>query len=131
MNDRNKNILIVDDDPCFLIFCEKLLQSLGHNIITARSAESAITEIVKLRNNSSQRLDFLLIDQNMEGMSGVNLLSYYKEMTNETIPIVLMSSDESRELKTRAKSLGAMTFVSKPITNKIGFMRMVDTFIAQ
>ena len=125
--DKKKNIVVVDDDPAFLFFCEKTLGSLGHNIHALSSGEDALNKIVELKKESGIDVDFLVVDQNMDGMSGINFMAYYKESGGKNIPIIMASQDSNKSLREKFKKLGGLAFFQKPIVKKVQFMRLVDT----
>lgn len=61
-------ILAVDDDPLVLMNVTALLEDLGHTVIEAQSGNAAL-EILR----GGQRVDLLVTDQSMPGMTGIEL----------------------------------------------------------
>ena len=62
-------ILVVEDDPLIAMSTVDMLEDLGHTAIEANSARQAL-EILQ----SGRRVDLLMSDQSMPGMTGVELI---------------------------------------------------------
>ncbi len=106
---RSLNIVIADDDPDLLDYYECLLTHFGHSIVgTARDGREAIET---LENPAIPPPDVLLLDHRMPGMSGIEAARYIiREMPS--IPIMILSADESIELE--ARLMGVRRFIKKP-----------------
>lgn len=81
---RKIRILCVDDEESPLVLRKCLLQKAGYEVITARSAQEA------LHIASSNRVDLVLSDYLMPGISGTELAQQVKAQYPE-IPVVLLS----------------------------------------
>jgi diguanylate cyclase (GGDEF)-like protein/PAS domain S-box-containing protein len=78
-----QTLLIVDDDVNVLSSLHRLFRRDGYQILTAQSPEEGF-ELLALH-----RVQVILCDQRMPGMSGTEFLSKVKEMYPETIRIIL------------------------------------------
>ena len=67
--DNRKTILVVDDQPAIVTFVSSLLVSNEFDVITASSGKEAM-EVSRSRKD---KIDLLLSDFQMPGMSGVEL----------------------------------------------------------
>jgi len=108
----NDSILIVDDDNMQREVSEKLLSRLGYKVFTAESGEKAI-EMVK-----QQSFDLILLDMVMPG--GIDGAETYRRIL-EVVPCqkaMIVSGFAETERVRFAQSLGAGTFVKKPLTMK-------------
>jgi signal transduction histidine kinase len=65
---RTATILVVDDDPLIASSAVNMLEDLGHTVIEANSGKRAL-EIL----DGGQRIDLLMTDQAMPGMTGIEL----------------------------------------------------------
>jgi CheY-like chemotaxis protein len=65
---RSATILVVDDDPLVAMSTVDMLEDLGHTVIEANSADQALKIL-----EAGQRVDLLITDQAMPGMTGVEL----------------------------------------------------------
>ena len=107
---QQSSLLLVDDEPTAL----KALQLvLGHysDIRTAADGQQALALI-------EQRLpDLVLLDDEMPGMSGMNLCKHIKSTPDLAhIPIIFVTANSSNELEAAALEAGAADFLGKPIS---------------
>jgi CheY-like chemotaxis protein len=77
-------ILCVDDEENPLLLRKCVLQKAGYEVLTARSGKEAL-ELV-----AEHKLDLIITDQLMPGMSGTDLAKQIKERYPE-LPVVLLS----------------------------------------
>ncbi len=78
-------ILVVDDDPLVLMNTAAMLEDLGHAVIEASSGEQALR---LLRRGG--RIDLMITDQVMPGMTGARLIGAVRD-EREALPIILAS----------------------------------------
>jgi len=102
-------ILVVDDEPMTLTVLSKKLTDKGYSVSAVDNSFDALKVI------EEQKVDLIISDIVMPGMSGFNLLTMLKNFYFLTIPIILISSFNKETIKLKSKSLGAAEFVSKPI----------------
>jgi|SRR6185312_13382051 len=102
-------ILVVDDEPMTLTVLSKKLTDKGYNVSAVDNSFDALKVI------EEQKVDLIISDIVMPGMSGFNLLTMLKNFYFLTIPIILISSFNKENIRLKSKSLGAAEFVSKPI----------------
>lgn len=82
----SETILVVDDEPDLVVVTEKILQSLGYEVITVASVSSALTVL-----QSQRRVDLLLSDVVMPGgVLGPELAQLARD-ARPSIRVVLMS----------------------------------------
>ena len=101
-------VLIVEDE---FINLEMLTNMLEHeyDIIQAENGEEAIKAIEK----NYERLSLVLLDLNLPGMHGFDILKRMRENENcRNIPVIVITSDKESEVESLNK--GAIDFISKP-----------------
>lgn len=105
-------VLVVDDSRAQRHVLAMYLRRWGYEVLEAESAEAA------LQHCASQRVDMVISDWMMPGMTGVDLCKRFKEMPKEGYGyfILLTSKSEKSEI---AKGLeaGADDFVPKPVSS--------------
>jgi len=103
-------ILLVDDTDLFLDLERSYLDRSSFIISTAQSGPEAISAI------RSKRPTLVILDLLMPGMDGDEVCRKIKSdpLTN-TIPIIMVSSDQDPELRERCYSAGCDAFVPKPL----------------
>ena len=104
-----KNIFVIDDDIDLLKTLEEELSSCNQdwNILTAENGKQGVGIL------DSHSVDLVVTDLRMPVMDGYELLTYLREK-RPTIPIIVMTADDSREVGQRLRSLGVEQFISKP-----------------
>lgn len=103
------SVLIVEDDPMVAEFNKQFLQELNGFKIggVANQVDEAI-EIIK-----SERIDLVLLDVFMPGKSGLDFLSYIREL-NENMDVILITAASDMEHIQSALRLGAVDYIIKP-----------------
>lgn len=71
-------ILVVDDEPNYLIVLSELLRDEGYEVFTADSGQAGLK---MAREND---LDLVISDMKMPGMDGIALLSKLKEFNQRS-----------------------------------------------
>jgi PAS domain S-box-containing protein len=84
-SEKQRCIMVVDDQPIILKMYERILTKNGYLTTIAHSGEEAI-EIIK---DSTCVFDGFVLDNNMKGMSGVELAKYLRDIEKYKGPIVL------------------------------------------
>jgi CheY-like chemotaxis protein len=103
-----KRILIIDDDIAHLSSTREILFSEGYEVYTHSEGFGATNACRQLNP------DLILLDVNMPGLSGENLLAVLQaNPATRDVPVVFYSSNEEDVLRTSVKRLGARGYISK------------------
>ena len=102
-----ENILIVDDELNHLNSLQELFSKENYNINIANSAIEAIAIIDK------DDIDVLLLDMNMPGMGGVEVMKHISKNDINTT-IIVVSGESTFEAAENALKYGAYDYVRKP-----------------
>jgi PAS domain S-box-containing protein len=78
-------VLVVDDDALVLMNTSAMLEDLGHEVMEATSGEQALRIL-----HRSERIDLVITDQMMPGMTGLQLIEEITSAHSE-IPVILAS----------------------------------------
>jgi two-component system cell cycle response regulator len=105
---RRESILVVDDDPSVMTVVEELLRALGFGAASASSGDEA------LRRLESERHSFLLVDMNMPGMDGFELIKQTR-LDFSDICIIAMTGFADEYKYIDIIRAGASDFIKKPI----------------
>ncbi len=100
-------LLIVDDEAQILSALKRSLYREGYEIITVETAAAA------LRILEQQRIDVILSDHKMPGMSGVQLLERAAEMSPHTVRMLITGWTEEIPPE-RLREIGICALVTKP-----------------
>jgi two-component system chemotaxis response regulator CheY len=106
------NILIVDDSPAMRRVVRRVMDISGVDVGKYMEAGNGLEALTVLR---SDWVDLIMTDINMPEMDGEKLLI---EVRNDpllsTIPVLVVSTDQSDARAKQMISLGADGYVSKP-----------------
>ncbi len=83
-------ILLVDDHPEYLLATQKLLEHEGHIVLTADSGSAAL-DILR-----SQKVDLLLLDYYMPGMTGEDVVTRLRQF-NGVVQVILQTGYASEQ----------------------------------
>ena len=101
-------VLVVDDEPSNLASLEKIFQRDGLRVMTADNAKTAL-EIAR-----THRVQVVLTDLMMPGVSGLELLKALRQASPDT-EVVVMTAYGTVETAVQAMREGAYDFVEKPL----------------
>jgi uncharacterized membrane protein len=104
----NARILIVDDEEANVLLLERTLHGAGY--ISIASTINPLKVIELYRNN---HYDLILLDIQMPGMDGFQVMESLREIEPDDYPLVLVITAEPGH-KQRALQVGAKDFISKP-----------------
>jgi DNA-binding NtrC family response regulator len=100
-------ILIVDDEPFNLDLLEQELADRGYSVERAGDGAEALGKF------ESFQPDLILLDFQMPGMNGIDVLKEIRKRGNET-PVVMITAYGTIERAVEAMKEGAYDFVPKP-----------------
>ncbi|MCW8916629.1 MAG: response regulator, partial [Magnetovibrio sp.] len=114
------HILIVDDDEMIRQFIDILLEGHGYkNLHHAENGWEAL-EIIK-----TTRLDCLILDINMPGMSGQDVMRHVRNSpSTEDLPILVVTAHDDRQERNDILNSGASNLISKPINQDLLLKRL-------
>lgn len=122
---QKKTILIVDDAELNRCVLSDILGD-DYNIVEACNGKEAI-EILK-RNDAS--ISLILLDLLMPEMTGFDVLAIMqKNHWHETIPVVIISSENSAEYIEKSYEFGVVDYISRPFDPSIVTQRVKNTII--
>lgn len=106
---RERGVLVVEDDPDLQWRLARMLTLRGNRVVGASAGEAAL-ELM-----SQWPVDLVLVDETLPGMSGMELARTINER-HPGVPVVLMSTQDSRESRLAARLAGAVAVVIKPFS---------------
>jgi two-component system, OmpR family, KDP operon response regulator KdpE len=106
MSDRNRKILIVDDELEIRRFLRASLHLYYHEIIEAGNGMDA------LEKTYSQKPDLLILDLGLPDLDGVEVTRQVREISN--VPIIILSVRNQEKDKIEALDAGADDYLTKP-----------------
>ncbi len=102
-----QKILLVDDEPLNLDLLEQELTDLGYGIEKAENGRTALEKL------AATPVDLVLLDYQMPGMNGIEVLEEIKK-TQPDLPVIMITAYGTIERAVGAIKSGAEDFVTKP-----------------
>ncbi len=107
MSQREKTILVVDDEPDILLFLEVAFAHAGYRVLTATTGEELISLLAR------EWPDLILLDMLLSGTDGRELTRQLKgQERTAQIPVLMISAHPRAEQE--ALAAGADGFLAKP-----------------
>ena len=130
---RTPVVLLVEDSPDDQEFVRRAFGAIEYRIElhTVANGEEALRYVRSAQTGSDDASwpDLILLDLNMPGMDGREVLARLKEQPETcTIPVVVFTSSQSEEDVVRAYQLGCNSFVKKPVGRE-ELIRLVELLV--
>ncbi len=108
------NVLLVDDSLPMRGIIKKIIKASGFNVQQFFEASDGIEALTIL---NQEQLDLVLTDYNMPQMNGLELLEEIKKSdTLKSIPVVVITTEGSKQRLVDFLEKGAMDYIKKPFT---------------
>lgn len=105
------NILLVDDDASLVEVMARLIRMLGHTVDTALSGEEAAAML----SVDMRQFDLLITDQQMERVSGIELIALARKHSPETACVLMSGHVDAVDGRSLANDSNAR-YIEKPFT---------------
>lgn len=103
-------ILIVEDNARFAEILAVFLKEAGYETSWVENSRQGI------RKALTDRPDLILTDLNLPDMTAIETIRILKKIPfTSGIPIVVLTAETARELKTKALKAGAAEYILKPV----------------
>jgi len=102
-----KKILIIDDEPNFLILLDRTLQDEGYQIFKTEKSQEALSAM------ESQTFDLVITDLAMPDIDGIELMQRIKKIYS-SLPFIIITGVGTVEKAVEAMKKGAYDFITKP-----------------
>ncbi|TMB17119.1 MAG: sigma-54-dependent Fis family transcriptional regulator [Deltaproteobacteria bacterium] len=100
-------VLVVDDERKMRRVLQIELERMGIDSVAAESGEEALARF------QSEKIDLVLTDLKMPGMSGLELLARVRELDAD-VPVIVLTAYGTVQTAVEAMKLGAFDYVLKP-----------------
>jgi two-component system chemotaxis response regulator CheY len=108
-----KTILAVDDSGSLRQMVAFSLKAAGYDVVQAVDGQDGLNKA------KEKTVDLVLTDQNMPIMDGLTLIKNLRELGSyQKIPILMLTTESSDEMKAKGKAAGANGWLVKPFDPK-------------
>ncbi len=109
-------ILVVDDEQSMRDFLAIMLKKEGHDVVTAENGSDALKAV------QAEIFDLVISDVKMSGLDGIDVLKATKEISPETV-VIMVTAFATAETAVEAMKQGAYDYIIKPF--KIDEMKFI------
>ena len=105
------NVLLVDDEASLRLTMGEFLKRAGYSVFTAADYDSAVV-------HQAENLDVAVIDINLPGKSGIQLL---QTLCNADVylPVIMITGEPNMSVIPEIVRAGAYDFIAKPIVKEV------------
>lgn len=100
-------LLVVEDEQSICWGLSQLGKSIGHEVATASSAESAFEAV------EHSRPDVIVLDVRLPGMDGITAIEQFRQRIGQ-VPIIIITAYGDLETAVKAVRNGAFEYIVKP-----------------
>ncbi|MBR0653756.1 hybrid sensor histidine kinase/response regulator [Plastoroseomonas arctica] len=121
-----RRVLVVDDNQMNRRVLGTILERAGHRVLLATNGEEALDIL------EGSGVDCVLMDLNMPGMGGVEVVKLHRfaALGRRPVPIVALTADATSDAPQRCLEAGFDAFLLKPVEPRI-LLELVDRLSAQ
>ena len=116
-------VLVVEDNPTNMTLAVFLLQSVGHQVLSAPDAEAGLTMA------RAAQPSLILMDIQLPGMDGLEATMLLKEdEATRNIPVIALTALAMKGDEERIRAAGCDGYIGKPMRYK-EFLETIATFL--
>ena len=120
---QKPSILIVDDSEMNRVILSEMLKD-EYRVLEADNGRTALDMV----DRYGDELSLVLLDIVMPGMSGFEVLGELSRHTTiDSLPVVMISSEDSDDVVLRAYELGASDYINRPFDARVVRRRVNNT----
>lgn len=101
-------VLVVEDEALQREMLMGHLESKGYLVVSAGTSEAALEQV------QARRIDVVLSDYRLPGMTGIELLEAIRKV-NPELPFLMVTAYATVDVAVKAMRMGAVDFLTKPI----------------
>jgi DNA-binding response OmpR family regulator len=118
-------VLIVEDDPVIMQLVKDVVEEEGYSVVSAQDGGEAYRILAKDNNFVAG-----IFDVKMPSIQGTDLLRHMqREKRLRSIPVLIMTSEQSIAMQSESLSAGAAIFLPKPFT-RVTLQRMFRALLS-
>ena len=105
----SKTILTVDDSASIRQMVSLTLSGAGYSVLEAVDGADGFAKA------TTNRVDAVITDLNMPNLNGIEFIRKFRgHPSSKGVPIILLTTESSEDLKRQAKDAGAIGWIVKP-----------------
>ncbi len=106
-------VYLIDDDPDHVLIISRAIREVAPDMVV-QAVDDGAAALEYLKQTETPP-DLILLDVNMSGLDGFDVLTWLKaDERLKRVPVVMLTSSELASDVSRAYELGASGYISKP-----------------
>ena len=111
---KGKQALVLDDSRAGRMILRKFLTDLGFKVTEAETAHEGLQSLKK-----GNKFEVMLVDGDLRGINGLEFIRRVRaDEDNKSTPIIMLSSQSSRDRMMEAIEAGANEYIIKPFNKE-------------
>lgn len=107
MSNKEKKIIIVEDEPSLVFTLQDTLESEGYDVTVVRDGNDAIDTVKEVNP------DLMLLDLMLPGVSGYDICKQVRAL-KYTFPVIMLTARDQEIDKVAGLNIGADDYMTKP-----------------
>ena len=109
---RSHHILVAEDNSVNQQVIQGILRHAGHSVQLVDTGE----QVLDVLDSPENPIDMVILDMNMPGMSGLDVVKAIRFMdASHSLPVLMFTADATPEARVACTDAGADAFFTKPI----------------
>jgi DNA-binding response OmpR family regulator len=110
----NKDILLIEDEPCILDIYNTVLKKAGFSVRVANNGEEAQEEFKSIKEGKSKEPDLVLLDLILPDVNGIDILKKVRKQKGiSDIPFFILTNYTDPKLEKEGKKLKVSKYLLK------------------
>ncbi len=117
-------ILSVDDSTTIRRIVKRSCEEMGHTVLEAADGEAALAVLAE----KNAEVSFVILDWNMPGMTGLEVLKKIKsDPATKQIAVMMLTSETDMNFVKDALAAGAQSYLTKPFDQKMLALKIQES----
>ena len=117
-------ILSVDDSTTIRRIVKRSCEELGHTVLEAADGAAALATLA----GKSSEVSLVILDWNMPGMTGLEVLKAVKsDPRTKNIVVMMLTSEADMNFVKEALAAGAQNYLTKPFDQKMLALKIQES----
>lgn len=124
-----RNVLYVEDNPDSIVFFKRIVDKLGNYSLETYEDGDTLVKSMKDHTSPGKKPEIILLDINLPGMNGFEILEYIRSQEKfRHVPVIMFTSSENEQDIKKSYENGANAYLVKPDNLKSLHNVIEDTF---
>lgn len=125
-----RKVLYVEDNTDAIVFFKRVVSKMGnYSLHTVENGDSLVKIVSDSAQSKELQPEIILLDINLPGMSGFEILKYIRTQSGfKHTPVIMFTSSEDENDVRRSYEYGANAYLVKPDNLQSLHLVLQDTF---